>query len=114
MGRPPGQGGGIRTEWGPKEREVHSGAASPPGARSLRGEETGEGSWFALSLSIRKRLQTEGKVPRQGQEEAGEGGKRTDSGVETREIRGPRKGRYQESGMSEISLLWGCFAQKLK
>ena len=92
MGRPPGRGGGIRTEWGPKEREVHSGAASPPGARSLRGEELGEGSWFALSLSIRKRLQTEGKVSRQGQDEGGEGGKRTGSGVETREIRGHQEG----------------------
>lgn len=38
-----------------------------------------------VSVSIRKCLQTEGKVSKQEQEEGGEGVKRTDSGVETRD-----------------------------
>ena len=71
------------------------------------GERWGKAAGLLQLVSIRKRLQTEGKVSQQGQEEGGEGVKRTGSGVETRSV-GTRKGRYQESGMSEISVLFFC------
>lgn len=49
------------------------------------GERWGKAAGLLCLVSIRKRLQTEGKVSKQEQEEGGEGVKRTDSGVETRD-----------------------------
>ena len=49
------------------------------------GERWGKAAGLLCLVAIRKCLQTEGKVSKQEQEEGGEGVKRTDSGVETRD-----------------------------